>query len=56
MKCRSCSHTFEEGEHFVMLKEGVANCENCFFDKAIKKMEAIEKQYFAEGIRGEEEE
>lgn len=45
MRCETCGHKFQQFEHYVesiLYKEKM--CENCFFDLALMKLGAKEKQ------------
>lgn len=45
MRCETCGHKFQQFEHYVesiLYKEKM--CENCFFDFALAKLGAKEKQ------------
>ena len=42
--CEYCTYVLEENEHYVELEDDTTLCETCFFDMAIKKYSAVEKQ------------
>lgn len=44
MRCKECGHDIDKYEHYVELKDGTSLDESCFFDMAIKKLNAKSKQ------------
>ncbi|WHH58461.1 hypothetical protein [Petroclostridium sp. X23] len=44
IECEKCTSKIEKYEHYVELEDGTILCENCLFDMAIKRYNALEKQ------------